>query len=322
MHQGGFLANDWSQDEHHLADVVRFVLLYRKIRASQNKTDGVMTRRALDALRDALATYLGAALDTYIVRVYLPCREDKPPPALISPKKNVVSRRYVQVQPAAIWDLFSQSLESGASVEQITVVRGQDTHMGCHESRALMWLAKNVEMYRHRRHLAFDRVHHLNIVADPSTHNKQETMASIVWSWQAQVAAHGDLQILPESKKVLPSEQDLPESISNLLANGRLQRVATFRQLQALSNVIRSLGHWQGLEDFKLPSDWSAVRPIEPDQVRVVQEGAMFNRALLVNTQTRQKKQFCQTVSLSLRVPPLQLRRASICWCWGLTKAP
>ncbi len=54
----------------------------------------------------------------------------------------------------------------------------------------------------------------LNIVADPSTHNKQETMASIVWSWEAQVAVHGDLQILPESKKTLPSEQDLPESIN------------------------------------------------------------------------------------------------------------
>ena len=104
MHHGGFLANDWSQDEHDLADVVHFVSFCRKIRASQNKTDGVGTRRALDALRDALATYRGAAVDTYIVRVYLPCREDKPPPALISPRKDGAGRRYVQVQPEAIWD--------------------------------------------------------------------------------------------------------------------------------------------------------------------------------------------------------------------------
>ena len=110
MHQGGFLVNDWNEDEHVLADVVHFVLYCRKTRASQNKTDAVGTRRALDALRDALATYLGTALDTYIVRVYLPCREDKPPPALISPRKDVASRRYVRVQPEAIWDLFSQSL--------------------------------------------------------------------------------------------------------------------------------------------------------------------------------------------------------------------
>ena len=162
--------------------------------------------------------------------------------------------------------------------------------MGCHESRALVWLAKYVDMYRGRRRLAFDRIQHLNIVADPSTHNKQETMALICWSWQAQVAAHGDLQVLPETKKILPSEQDLPESISILRGRGRLERVATFHQLQALSNAIRSLGHWQGLGDFKLPSDWSAVRPLEPDEVRVVREGAMLDRALLVNLRTRQVK--------------------------------
>ena len=104
------------------------------------------------------------------------------------------------------------------------------------------------------------------------------------------MAAHGDLQVIPETKKILPSEQDLPESISILRDRGRLERVATFRQLQALSNAIRSLGHWQGLGDFKLPSDWSAVRPLEPDEVRVVREGAMLDRALLVNLRTRQVK--------------------------------
>ena len=136
------------------------------------------------------------------------------------------------------------------------MVRGQDSHMGCHESRALAWLAKSVAMYRHRRCLAFDRVHHLNIVADPSTHNKQETMASIVWSWQARVAAHGDLQVLPETKHITPSEQDFPDR------SGDVQSSPTCQQ-----------GH---------------------------------------------SNQFCQTTSLHLRRRPLQLRRASTCWCWGL----
>ena len=71
---------------------------------------------------------------------------------------------------------------------------------------------------------------------------------------------------------------------------GAVGESGAFRQLQALSNAIRSLGHWQGLGDFKLPSDWSTVRPIEPDEVRVVREGAMLDRALLVNLRTRQVK--------------------------------
>ena len=129
MRRGGFLASDWSQDEHDLAGVVHFVLCCRTARASQRKTGAVAARRVLCALRGALATYLGAALDTYLVQVYLPGREDKPPPALISPRK-CVARRYVQVQPEAIWDLFSQALDSGASIEQIAVIRGQGPHIG------------------------------------------------------------------------------------------------------------------------------------------------------------------------------------------------
>ena len=98
MRRDGFLASDWSQDEHDLADVVHFVLFCRTMRASQRKTGADSTRRVLGALRDALVTYLGAALDTYLVQVYLPGREDKPPPALNSPM-----RRNVQVEPEAIW---------------------------------------------------------------------------------------------------------------------------------------------------------------------------------------------------------------------------
>ena len=173
MRRDGFLASDWSQDEHDLVDVVHFVLFYRTMRASQRKTDADSTQRVLGALRDALATYLGAALDTYLVEVYLPGREDKPPPALISPRKRV-GQRYVRVQPEAIWDLFSQALDSGVSLAQVAVVRGQDPHVGCHETRARAWLAKLNDMYRDRRRLAFDRIQHLNIVAGPSTHNKKK----------------------------------------------------------------------------------------------------------------------------------------------------
>ena len=290
MCRGGFLATNWDRDEHDLADIVHFLLFYRKVRASCNKQDGIGSQQALDALREVVVGHLAEALSNYLVKVYLPLRQrgaEKPAPALISPKKS--TRSYIRAQPEAIWDLFAQARDSGASVEQIVVVRGHDAHMGCHETRGAAWLAKKVEMYRARRFLAFDRVRHLNIVADPSTHNKKDTMASIVFSWEVQVAAHGDLQYLPQAKTVLNSEQDLPDHIALLAARGRLDRVATFRQLQALSNVVRSLGHWQGLDDFRLPGDWS-VRPVRENEVRVVREGASFNRALLFDKATRQTR--------------------------------
>ena len=104
MRRDGFVTSDWSQDEHDLVDVVHFALFYRKMRASQRRGDGVTTRRAMDALRHGLAMYLGAALDTYIVQRYLPGRQDKPPPALMSPKKTG-ARKYVQVQRFGICSL-------------------------------------------------------------------------------------------------------------------------------------------------------------------------------------------------------------------------
>ena len=58
MQRDSFLASDWSQDEHDLDGVVHFVLRCRKMRTLQGNADADATRRALDALRDVLATYL------------------------------------------------------------------------------------------------------------------------------------------------------------------------------------------------------------------------------------------------------------------------
>jgi len=307
MQGQGFLENDWNADAHALVDIVHFSLLYKRSRASQRKIDCVRSLEILKALRAALAALLAEALDIYILKIYLPTRAERPAPALVSPKKSTLAATqgastrapYTKAQPEAIWDLFAQARDSGASVEQIVVIRGHDAHVGCHPSRATFWLCKKNVMYRERRRMAFDGVHHLNIVADPSTHNKKDTMASLVWSWEVGVAAHGDLQMLPQAKTVLESEQDLMDNIARLAAQGRLERVATFRQLQALSNVIRSLGHWQGLQDFVLPPGWGVVRAVQQDEVRVVREQAVFNQAQVVNRRTREVKPVVPVAALA-----------------------
>ena len=68
---------------------------------------------------------------------------------------------------------------------------------------------------------------HLNIVADLATHSRHDTMASIVWSWQTGVAAHGDLQYIPHGG-MLSSEQEMPEHIARLYCERRLERLAAF----------------------------------------------------------------------------------------------
>ena len=130
-------------------------------------------------------------------------------------------------------------------------------------------------MYRERRKLAFDGVRHWAIVADPATHSKKDVLAALCYSWETGIAAHGDLQYLPETKLILPSEVDMPEHIAELLAANRLERVSAFRQLQALSNLIENVGVLSGFDDFFLDSSFH-LRQVQANEVRMIVDGRAF----------------------------------------------
>ena len=93
-------------------------------------------------------------------------------------------------------------------------------------------------------------------------------MASIVWSWQAGIVAHGDLQHIPHGG-MLPTEQEMPEHIGQMYRDRRLERMSAFRQVQALSNTIKQLGMWNGIDDFQLADDYR-VDAVEAGETRVL----------------------------------------------------
>ena len=157
---------------------------------------------------------------------------------------------------------------SGAHVTEVATVRRRDSAAGCSGGTSMSWLVRLSAMYRERRRLGLLRSDHLNIVADPATHSKNDTMASIVWSWQAGIAAHGDLQYIPHGG-MLATEQEMPEHIAQLYCDRRLERLSAFRQVQALSNTIKQLGMWSGIDDFQLPDD-HRVDAVEVGEVRVL----------------------------------------------------
>ena len=141
-------------------------------------------------------------MDRYILDVYLPAhRQDKPMPAIVSPVKPG-KRKYVRVQPDAVWSLLQDSRSSGCSLAAIVRVRSADSHVGCCETRAELWKTKHQYLYQQRRALLFHGTRHLNMIADPSTHIKRETMAAMCWSWEAGGAAHGDVQIMPATSNL------------------------------------------------------------------------------------------------------------------------
>ena len=53
----------------------------------------------------------------------------------------------------------------------------------------------------------------------------------------------------------------------------KLERVAAFRQLQALSNIIEQIGCWRGIDDFRLGSEY-LIDAVEDGEVRIVEVGA------------------------------------------------
>lgn len=151
-------------------------------------------------------------------------------------------------------------------------------------------------------------------------------MVSVVYSWQTGAAGFGDAQFMPPGAAasssrqaqvlalrrrgrhaarprrvgcycfapsaaagcaVLASEQTLPPHVQALKFGDRLERVSAFRQLQAISNTLRTIsgGKFATLADFKLPAG-VRTRPVLPGECRRVSERGERFVAEVVDVQT------------------------------------
>ena len=291
MHAEGQLRDPFESAEHQLADILHFAVFCGPERKSRGLRVVPALQRVLEGLRVALTRHLARHIDIYILDVYLQAhKSDKPALALLSPQKQGI-RQYVRVQPESVWSLIHKARGSGLPLTGLLQAKSDDPEAGCSQWCAQLWVAKYNCLYNERRALLLHGVHHLSMVADPSTHSKRETMASVCWSWEAGGAAHANLQIIPPGTVVLPSEQALPEEVARLAAVNRLERVGAFRQMQALSNAIRGLGNsqWSDLDAFRLPEDWH-INPVTGHQVRVVRMGPQTDTAYLFDPETRDRQ--------------------------------
>ena len=135
-----------------------------------------------------------------------------------------------------------------------------------------------------------DDVWHFGIVADPSCHSNRETLVSLIYSWENDLAACGVIQLLSPIKQLTLAEQDMPDEISRLASEKRQARVSAFKQLQGISNQLSLLTQGRhDLDSMTLPEDF-CVRPLEENEVRYVEEHDGENYAYIYSKTDNTKK--------------------------------
>ena len=94
------------------------------------------------------------------------------------------------------------------------------------KSETFMHYDKQVPLFKHRKQIC--------TVADPSTHNGQESMVGLVYNWQIDQAAVGPVKIIPPATSCNAEEIPIAPEVALMLAAGNAERKKAYRQLQAM----------------------------------------------------------------------------------------
>ena len=101
---------------------------------------------------------------------------------------------------------------------QILKIRRLDAHVKSHSAgNADLWKRKADHSYSERRSLGFSvGINHWNMVFDPATHSKKETAVSVIWSWEQNIGAFGDIQRMVSGCAVLVDEEAFSDRLADL----------------------------------------------------------------------------------------------------------
>lgn len=148
-----------------------------------------------------------------------------------------------------------------------------------------------------RRQICMAAVKHFNMIADPATHSKKEVMVSVIWSWEQNLAVLGDVQLMCPGNRIAPNEANFVDSVAILAHETKLERVATFRQLQAISCTLANMTSGHVTLDTFLPPAELHVRPVQQGEARVVrEEQGPLNRDCQIRSYEKNVSQFAQHV--------------------------
>lgn len=300
----GFLeADSFVGSQTSLKDIVVFASMFRRTRRLKKQImAGPLATQLLDELSSALVSWLSMYFDKYVLDTHMPNADvNMAPPALH--RRASTGRTYATVSSEAVWGLIEKSTATGISLRSAIQLKSDEATLGCCASQCDRWTNKMQQMYAERSSLGFLNVQHYNIVADGSTHSCQDTLVSLGYTWENDLAAYLATQRIPPGKHMTWIEQNnMPPEIASLVAKRKIERVAAFRQMQSLSHQIHIIteGRLQ-LDSFKLDSA-VYLDEVQPGEVRIVRRGedGMTDTALIVKADKSVQRVLPDTVVSSM----------------------
>ena len=172
------------------------------------------------------------------------------------------------------------------NVAQAIRLKDDEGWPGCSLSRAAYCIQKKAQMNQERVSIAFTRLHHWNLVADPGTHSYKEIMPAVLYGWEIDMACLPPFQHIIPGKCVTPFECNLAEDIHPLALDMKLERVAAYRKHQGYSHQIYVITQGRlSLDDIKIPSS-CCLDPVRHSEFRSSDDVGDVRLSYLCNKET------------------------------------
>ena len=179
----------------------------------------------------------------------------------------------VKVDLNTIWEMHEHSNQIGISLPAYLQTKEHDGYGGCHAQTCQMWLRKIYAMYSSRASLGFRDADNYNIITDASRFSGKETLISVAYSPENDVAVYLPNQFLRSGKNIGPDDVLLEGTLESLVAQRKAQRTSAYALLEALNNQLKQLSQGKvTISTFDLENTeiGRATSPLSPNDLRVV----------------------------------------------------
>lgn len=308
-----------------LIDVISFVALADKTRRTLKKKWGELVSSMITCLRNSLALFMASCIKKEATRLChavpdidsraIPsrrCRSSGGASDMSTPgghnslvvfdplnegddgatEQATKSRKSkVLVDLNAIWQLYEESMTTNVSLPTLAKTRRRDRAAGMSEASVDYWMRKIQNIYGRRSAVSMSNCRFFSVACDASRHSTRDTLVSTVFSVENNVGVYANAQVLKSGGKLLaPDEAILDDEVEHLAATREIDRLASYRLMQAISFQLKFLTS-KTLNSFLLehPDPLAvALAPLTPELVRVVKQDAGGTRVYLCNKVTKE----------------------------------